>query len=88
MIVLTDEMDWDDDYGVYDDEPDEPSCWECWGSESGWCWTHLPPPGRVRRQWARRWRQQQRGWRKLSRHANDRFWQARNRPAFDDEAPF
>jgi dATP pyrophosphohydrolase len=33
------------------------------------------------------WRQQRKQWRKTARHANDRFWQARNRPAFD-EAPF
>lgn len=76
----------DDPYDLYED--DEPPCWGCWDSESAWCWTHLPPPLRIRRRWIRRWRQQQRQWRKAARHNRDRFWQARNRPAFDEEAPF
>lgn len=46
------------------------------------------PIGRERRRNARRWRQRVRNWRKVERHANDRFWQARNRPAFDDSALF
>jgi hypothetical protein len=82
-----DEDYWDDD-PFDDDEPGEPDCWDCWNSESGWCWSCMPPPLRVRRRLTRRWRQQRRQWRKVERHANDRFWQARNRPTFDDEAPF
>jgi hypothetical protein len=79
---------WDDD--PYDDrEPGEPDCWACWSSEAGSCWSCGGlPPARIRRRLARRWRQQRKQWRKTARHANDRFWQARNRPAFDDEAPF
>ena len=75
---------WDDD--PYDDrEPDEP---DCWCSDVHTCWCCELPPARVRRQWARRERQRIQRWRKVERHANDRFWQARNRPAVDDEAPF
>ncbi len=83
-----------DSYGddFYDDEPydeaDEPDCFDCWGSESAWCWVHLPPPLRIRRLWARRSRLLRKRWRAEARHHNDRFWQARNKPTFDDEAPF
>jgi hypothetical protein len=68
----------------YDDEPSGP----CWCSWTVTCWFCVLPPARVRRAQKRRWRQENRQWRKIQRHANDRFWQARNRPAFDDEAPF
>jgi hypothetical protein len=44
--------------------------------------------GRDRRRNARHWGHQLRRWRKPARHERDRFWQARNRPAFDPEAPF
>lgn len=80
---------WDDDPDDgYELEPDEP-CWMCWDSHSGSCWSHGgAPPLKVRRRLARRWALLRRGWRKNARHDNDRFWQARNRPAFDDSAPF
>lgn len=69
-------------------ESDEPYCWGCWNSESGSCWSCALPPLRIRRRAARRERQRIRQWRKHHRHANDRFWQTRNRPLFDNEAPF
>lgn len=75
---MTDVDDWGDDHYDYDDEPCEPD-WSCY---------EPPLVGRERRRQARRWRHQLRLWRKTERHANDRFWQARNRPAFDEEAPF
>jgi hypothetical protein len=79
-----DEDYWDDD--PFDDyEPSEP---DCWCSDVHDCWTCYPQPLRVRRRLARRWRMEQQRRRKLLRHANDRFWQVRNRPAFDGEAPF
>jgi hypothetical protein len=83
--TLGDEDDyWDDD--PYDnDEPSEPDCWCSWNES---CWSCVLPPARVRRRQHRRWQQDRRRWRKLTRHANDRFWQARNRSLFDDEAPF
>jgi hypothetical protein len=70
---------------LLDYEPDEPPCWCSWDE---FCWFCVLPPARVRRQQKRRWRQDRQRWRKIQRHANDRCWQARNRPAFDDEAPF
>lgn len=77
---------WDDD--PYDDDPGEP-CWGCWHASSGTCWScGGAPPLKVRRRLARRWRQWRRVWRTSERHANDRFWQARNRHLFDEEAPF
>jgi hypothetical protein len=74
---MTDVDDWDD--YIPDDEPDEPD----WGY-----WDEVVVGGRARRRAARRWRHQLRLWRKVERHSRDRFWQARNRPAFDEEAPF
>lgn len=71
--------DWDVHDESWDDEPPEPDWWhEYW------------PPlcGRERRQVARARAQDQRRWRKVWRHRNDRFWQARNRGVFDQEAPF
>jgi hypothetical protein len=84
------EHDWTDDYDdddLYDEpgEPDEPYCWRHPRSQlCAWCG---PRTGRQHRREARRWRQQDRQWRKIQRHANDRFWRARN-PAVFDEAPF
>lgn len=71
---------------LYDDsgEPDEPDCWH---PRKHWCTWCGPRPGRQHRREARRRRQQDRAWRKIQRHANDRFWRARN-PAVFDEAPF
>jgi hypothetical protein len=69
---VDDYEDWDDD------EPVEPD----------WGYDEPTPIGRERRRVARRWSRQRRIWRKTERHANDRFWQARNRHAFDEEAPF
>lgn len=74
--------DWGDDGHDYDDEPDEPD----WGCED-WL-RECAMRGRRRRQRARRRAQDYRRWHKVRRHRNDRFWQARNRDAFDQEAPF
>jgi hypothetical protein len=77
---VTDFDDWDDDpddfeRGLYGDE----NC--------GWN-PGSPAVGRGRRRAARRWRHRLQAWRKVARHDRDRFWQARHRAAFDDQAPF
>jgi hypothetical protein len=82
---VSDVDDFEDWKYEHDDDPGEPDCWCTWTET---CWSCSLPPARIRRRWARRTRQQQRRWRKAIRHNNDRFWQARNRPAFDDETPF
>jgi len=86
------DLDEDDYVLVYDllddrlyDGPDEPPCWCTWDE---FCWFCALPPAHVRRRQKRRWRQERRRSRKLDRHANDRFWQARNKPVYDGEAPF
>lgn len=78
----------DDDYDDYHDdawdEPDEPD----WGADDLYAGRYRPPIGRERRRIARRLRHDRREQRKVIRHDNDRFWQARNRPAFDNGPPF
>ena len=75
-----DDYEYDDDWGQeYDDEPPEPD----WGYMSWEPWY-----GRKRRQIARFWAMWHRRDRKTARHGNDRFWRARNKDAFDQEAPF
>lgn len=76
---------WDDD--PYDEDDDyEPD----WGyiAEMQEAWLQRPPIGRERRRLARAGNQDRRLWRQQQRHANDRFWQARNGPVFPEEAPF
>jgi hypothetical protein len=76
-----DYRDWDDwGYDPDDDDDYEPD-WSTFDEE-------LPPIGRKLRAARRRWQHRRRTWRKPARHHNDRFWQARNRPAFDEKAPF
>lgn len=84
MSDVDDFEDWKYD-SFHSDEPDEPE--GCWHPRSRWCYWCEPRFGRKHRQDARRWRQQRQRWRKIQRHANDRFWRARN-PTVFDEAPF
>jgi hypothetical protein len=77
---------WDDD-PFLDAEPYEPDCCDLNGPAG--CVACRPRFGRERRREARRWHQIDRRQRQRIRHANDRFWVARNRPNFDDElSPF
>ncbi len=76
---------WKDPF--HDFEPYEPDCCDFNGPAG--CVACRPLFGREKRQDARRWQQFSRRQRQRIRHANDRFWVARNRPNFDDElSPF
>lgn len=86
---MTDEYDWDD-WEPYNEEPDEPD-WGYYDEPRALC-------GHERRRAARATRHRLRTYRKIQRHARDRFWlarnyrkierQARSRAAFDDMPPF
>jgi hypothetical protein len=76
---------WDDN--PYDEDDDYEPDWGYIAEMQQWQ-REQAVQGRERRRIRRRYRHQDRLWRKTMRHANDRFWQARNRPSFDDEAPF
>jgi transposase len=85
MSDVDDFEDWKyDDLYNEPSEPDEPDCWHPRSQACPWCG---PRTARQHRREARRHRQQRQQWRKIQRHANDRFWRARN-PAYFDEAPF